>query len=224
MQRHAARAAPRTAPRPLLPSRARPALAALVVACAALTLALGLLFAGQAHPGQADATVDRWIRSGLAAHPSLLGVLADLGDSVSVTVLTAALVAACAALHRWRGCLLAAAAVPAASALTELLLKPVTNRTIDGLLSYPSGHATALFALATICAILLASPPRRRVIPPAARLVLCLAAYLVAAAVAVAMIGLGAHYFTDTLGGTAVGTAVPLIAAFVIDGAARAAA
>jgi membrane-associated phospholipid phosphatase len=221
IQRQAGRAAPRAAPRPLLSPRLRPVLAALVVACAALTPALGMLFAGQAHPGQVDATVDRWIVSGLATHRGLLDLLADLGEPVSVTVLTAALVLACAVVRRWRGCLLAAAAVPAASALTELLLKPATGRTINGLLSYPSGHATAMFALATICAILLASPPRR-VVPPATRLALSLAAYVVAAAVSVAMVGLGAHYFTDTLGGAAVGTAVPLIVAFVIDLAAPA--
>jgi hypothetical protein len=53
--------------------------------------------------------------------------------------------------------------------------------------------------------------------PAAARVLLALAAYLVAAAVAVALIGLGAHYFTDTVAGAAVGTAIVLVTAFILD-------
>jgi membrane-associated phospholipid phosphatase len=40
---------------------------------------------------------------------------------------------------------------------------------------------------------------------------------LAACAVAVALVGLGHHYFTDTVGGAAVGTAVVLATALVLD-------
>jgi membrane-associated phospholipid phosphatase len=38
-----------------------------------------------------------------------------------------------------------------------------------------------------------------------------------AGAVALALVGKGAHYFTDTVGGAAVGTAVVLATAFFLD-------
>ena len=237
IERRGTRGGLRAAPPPLLSPRLRPALAVLVAACAGLTLALGLLFAGQAHPGGTDVAVDRWFRTGLDAHQTVLSLLADLGDGGPVALITAALIVACAATRRWWGCVLTAVAEPAAAGLTEFVLKPATGRTMNGMLSYPSGHATAMFALATISAILLlgssgkpggpggpGSTSRRRAVPLAVRAVLALAAYVLAAAVAVAMIAIGAHYFTDAVGGTAVGTGVALAVAFVIDGARHIAA
>jgi membrane-associated phospholipid phosphatase len=43
------------------------------------------------------------------------------------------------------------------------------------------------------------------------------AVLLAAVAVAVALVGLGQHYFTDTVGGAAVGTAVTLGIALILD-------
>jgi membrane-associated phospholipid phosphatase len=136
-----------------------------------------------------------------------------------VTVVTMVLVLACAAARRWRGSVLAAVAVPAAAALTELVLKPFIHRTLHGALSFPSGHATSMFALAIVSAVLLADPPGRRV-SAAARLLLALGALLTAAAVSAAMVAMGFHYFTDTVGGAALGTAMALLSAFIIDWAA----
>jgi undecaprenyl-diphosphatase len=121
--------------------------------------------------------------------------------------------------RRWRGCVLAAVAVPAASALTEFVFKPLTDRTLHGALSYPSGHATGMFALAAVSWMLLANPAGQRR-PGAVRLIVVFGAFLLAVAVPVAMVSLGFHYFTDTIGGAAVGTATVLVSAFVIDWAA----
>jgi membrane-associated phospholipid phosphatase len=194
--------------------------AALLAACAGVGLALGIFYAGQTHAGRLDASVDAWARSGLGRDQALVHLLAWLGDFGPVTVMTAALVLGCAAAGRWRGAVLAAAAIPLASALTELVFKPLTDRTLHGALSYPSGHATGMFALATVSVILLAAPARPTV-PGAVRLLLALGALLVAAAVPLAMVSLGFHYFTDTIGGAAVGTGTVLVSAFVIDWAAR---
>jgi membrane-associated phospholipid phosphatase len=54
-------------------------------------------------------------------------------------------------------------------------------------------------------------------LPAALRLLLALAAVLAAGAVAVALVGLGIHYFTDTVGGAAVATAVVLATALILD-------
>ena len=130
----------------------------------------------------------------------LLHLLAWLGGLGSVAVLTAALVLACLVARRWRGAVLAGLAVPAAVALTEFGLKPLVGRSISGYPSFPSGHATAMFALAATCAVLLANPPRPR-LPRSVRLALVAGAVLVAAAVPVAMVALGYHYFTDIVAG-----------------------
>ena len=131
-----------------------------------------------------------------------------------MTVMTILIALGCALARWWRGVALAALTVPAASSLTEGLLKPVIGRTIDGALSFPSGHTTAVFTVATLVAVLLS-----RRLPGRTRGLLILAAYLLATAVAAAMIAQGFHYFTDTIGGAAVGTATVLIGALVIDAA-----
>ena len=177
------------AARPLLPSALRRPAAVLVTGCAAVTASLALAFAGQARPDGLDAAVDAHVRSGLGQYQEQLRVLAKLGGQVPFALLTAALILACLAVRRRRGAALACLAVPGAVALTEFVLKPLVGRTIHGAyLCFPSGHATASFALATTCAVLLARPARRR-LPGAVRLLLVLSAAVVAAAVATAMVG-----------------------------------
>jgi len=137
-----------------------------------------------------------------------------MGDAFADELFCRAVVAAMAA-RRWRGAVLPAVAVPLAAALTELALKPLFGRTIGGALSYPSGHATSDFALATVAAILFAGPARPR-IPAFARRLLLLGAFLFAAVVAVAMVGLWYHYFTDIIGGAAVGSGTVVLTALVL--------
>jgi membrane-associated phospholipid phosphatase len=111
---------------------------------------------------------------------------------------------------------LAVVGVLVAAMLTELVLKPLVHRTIVGDLTYPSGHTTGLFALATVVAVVVlgsgsGGPPR------AARVAVVIAAVVVACAVGFAVIGLYYHYFTDTIGGAAVGTGTVLGVAFLLD-------
>jgi undecaprenyl-diphosphatase len=185
----------------------------------AVTLALGIRFAGQTRAGSLDSAVDAPARAGLGSHPALLGLLVRLGNTGPVTAAIIVLVLACVAARRWRGSVLAAVAVPGAAALTEFVLKPFIHRTLHGALSFPSGHATSMFALAVVSAVLLAGPPGRRG-SAAVRLLLAGGALLTAAAVSAAMVGMGFHYFTDTVGGAALGTATALLAALIIDWAA----
>jgi membrane-associated phospholipid phosphatase len=190
--------------------------AALAAALAALTVALGAVVAGQSRPDRFDAPVDKWLSSGFGAHEGPLSALTSLGDVSLVIAMTAVLVVACAAVRRWRGAVLAATGMIAAAALTEVVLKPLVGRTLGGGLSYPSGHATSSFALATMCAILFTHAPSPRV-PAIVRRLLLLGAFLLAAAVSFAMVALNNHYFTDIVGGAAIGTAAPLLTALLID-------
>ena len=206
----------RPAGRPLLPPRLRRPAALLAAGCVVVTAGLALAFGHQVRADRLDAVVDARIRSAVGGYQGPLHLLTRLGGLLSVAELTAALVVACLVTRRWRGAALAGLAVPAAVALTEYALKPFVGRTISGYHSFPSGHATAMFALATICAVLLANPPRPR-LPRVARLLLVSAAVLVAAAVPVAMVALGYHYFTDIVAGAAVGIGTVLLVALLID-------
>jgi len=208
--------------RPLLPPAWRRPASLVLAGCAAVTAALALAFTHQGRADGLDAVVDARIRGGLGRYHGALHLLDWLGGLASVTVLTAALVLACLAARRWRGAVLAGVAVPAAVALTEFALKPLVGRTIRGYACFPSGHATAMFALAATATVLLAGPLRPR-LPGAVRLLLILGAMLIAAAVPTAMVALGYHYFTDSVAGAAVGIGVVLLTALLIDRARPAA-
>ena len=204
------------AARPLLAPGMHRWAALLAAGCVAVTAWLALAFGHQRRPGRLDAAVDTRIHGLLGSYQGPLHQLSRLGGLFSVAELTAALVLACLVTRRWRGAVLAALAVPAAMTLTEFVLKPLVGRSIGGYDSFPSGHATAMFALAASCAVLLANPRRPR-LPRAVRLLLVAGAMLVAVAVPVAMVALGYHYFTDIVAGTAVGIGTVLLIALLID-------
>jgi membrane-associated phospholipid phosphatase len=201
-------------PQELLPRWLRLPTATLLAACAAATAALAVQSVGQGQPGRLDSALDPRIQAELSRFPVLLSWLPDLGTLRPVALITLALVVACVATRRWFGAVLAAVAVPAAVGLTEYVLKPFVGRVIEQ--SFPSGHATSMFALATICAVLLVYPPRRHV-PRAVRLLLTFAALMLAAAVSAAMVATGAHHFTDAAAGAAVGIGLVLACTLILD-------
>ena len=195
----------------------RPFAAAILTACLAITVILGALLVHHTREGTLDAAVDARIQAGLGGHPAALNRLAMLGDWLPVAVVAAAIFLACLITSRWRAAALVAVAVPVAHTLTERVLKPLIGRTLpDGTASFPSGHETRVFTLAAALALLLAGPFRPRM-PGAIRLPLVLTVLAIAGAVAIALVGKHAHYFSDTVGGAAVGTAVVLATAFFLD-------
>ena len=122
----------------------------------------------------------------------------------------------CVLAGRLNGALLALAAVPAAEGVTEYLVKPLVHRTILGGIAYPSGHTTAIVALAATVTVLLLGPPR----PGgaiAARGAILAAAYALVVGVAIGLIGLRWHYFTDTVAGAAVGAGTVCALALALD-------
>jgi membrane-associated phospholipid phosphatase len=202
----------------LLPGRLRGAAAALLIGCAAVTAALGAVLAGHHRPSRLDAAVDGWLARSLSHDHAQLADLSRLGQPAQVTVLAVVLLLACAAARRWRGCVLTAVAVPAAAVLAELVLKPLVGRRATwGALTYPSVHAASDFAIAAAFALLLVTAKRLR---PVVRAVVAAAAFGVAGAVALAMVSLGYHYFTDAVGGACVGVAVVLLTALAADAGA----
>ena len=204
----------RPAASPLLTDAARVPAAAIVVVCALTTALLGALLGHGAHTDLVDSAVDSRVHASLAGHPELLHLLAWLGDLPAIAGMTAVLILACLLWRRYRAVALLAISIPAAAVITERLLKPLVGRTALGFLSFPSGHATGTFALATAITVLLAGAPS---VPRAVRLAAVVTAFAVASAVAAAMIALGFHYFTDAVAGAAVGTGTVLATALVLD-------
>jgi membrane-associated phospholipid phosphatase len=200
--------------RPLLVPPARRRVGALLVCCAILIVVLGVLFAHQTRADWLDHTVDSPVVTWFGSH--LARWLAAPGSVLPAAVLSAAIVVACLCAGRLNGAVLAAAAVPAAVGLNDGLFKPLVHRTYLGALTYPSGHTATVFALAATVAILLLDPPQ----PARARALRALIPIGVCGlgvVVAIGVVALRWHYFTDTLAGAAVGTGTVGGLAFLLD-------
>lgn len=202
--------------RPLLAASARPWAGALLACCAILVAVLGVLFAHQARADWFDQAVDSPIITWLGGHRGLALWLAAPGSLIPAGVLSAAVVVACLLTGRLNGAVLAAAAIPAAVGLTEGLLKPLVHRTYLGEVTYPSGHTTAMSTLAATITVLLLIPPRPAK-AGALRALITAAACALAGVVAIAVIGLEWHYFTDTVAGAAVGVGTVCGLALILD-------
>jgi membrane-associated phospholipid phosphatase len=215
MQLSTVRQAPQrtSEPRMLLPGALRAAGIAVLGACAATAILAGGL-AGRGEPGWLDSAVDPRIQAALSRFPVLLNWLPKFGELKPVALATLLLALAFVVTRRWSGAVLAQVAVPVASGLTEYVLKPYVGRMLGQ--GFPSGHATAMFALTAIWAIFLVDPTRYR-LPGPLRLLLFFVALLFALAVPAAMIAIGAHTLTDVIAGVAVGTGVVLACALSLD-------
>ena len=202
--------------RPLLAPRTRPWAGALVAGCAILVAVLGVLFRHQARADWLDQAIDSRIVAWLGGHDGLLLWLAAPGSLIPAVAACVAIAAACLLTGRLNGAVLAAASLPAAVGLDEALLKPLVHRTLLGSAAYPSGHTTAVFTLATTLTVLLLIPlqPARA---PALRAGIPVAACALGVIVAIAVIGLQWHYFTDTVAGAAVAVGTVCGLALLLD-------
>ena len=201
--------------RPLLTPRARRWAGALLACSAAVVAVLGVLVAHQTQAGRFDRSIDAPVIAWFGGHPGLGLVLAAPGSLVPAAVLTMLVVIGCLLVRRVNGALLALLSVTVAVGLDERVFKPLFGRTYLGFLSYPSGHTTAVFALAATVTVLLLVTPQagRRGLRTAVSAASCLLGCVVAAAV----IGVRWHYFTDTVAGAAVGIGTVCGVALLLD-------
>lgn len=200
--------------RPLLSPRFRLTAGIITVACAIITALLGAAFAGHTKPDGLDHAVDQRLTSALHGYG---GVLRPVAYNTPLTVIVLGIVALCCCLltRRPRVAALLAIALPA-GLLADQLLKPLVHRTLTGFLSYPSGHTIAAFSSAVIVLVVLLGP-QRPPLPAAVRVALACAVLAIACVVPVALIVAHMHYFTDTVGGAALATALVLAVALLID-------
>jgi membrane-associated phospholipid phosphatase len=202
--------------RPLLAIPARRWAGVLLACCAILVTLLGILFAHQTGADQLDRAVDSPVITWFGSRPGLAPWLAAPGSRLPAIVLSEAIAVACLCSRRLNGAVLAAAAVPAATGLNDGLIKPLVHRTYLGVLSYPSGHTAAMSALAATVTVLLLVPPQptRARVP---RVLIPVAVCVLGVMVAIGVIALRWHYFTDTVAGAAVGTGAVCGLAFLLD-------
>jgi membrane-associated phospholipid phosphatase len=202
--------------RPLLVASARLWARALLAGCAVLVAVLGVLFAHHATADQLDRAIDAPLITWFGGHPGLAQWLAVPGSLIPAVALSATIVVACLFAGRLNGALLAAAAVPAAVGLNDGLFKPLVHRTYLGALTYPSGHSATIFALAATVTVLLLVPAPSCT-ATVLRVLIPVAACVLGAVVAVGVIGLRWHYFTDTVAGAAIGIGTVCGLALLLD-------
>ncbi|HKN98856.1 MAG TPA: hypothetical protein VJX10_17180, partial [Pseudonocardiaceae bacterium] len=124
-----------------------------------------------------------------------------------------AFVVGVAVFRRWWGRAVLAVAAPAVCvALTELVFKPLVNRTYAGVLSYPSGHTVSAMATLAVAALVVTVDW-----PAAARWTVAGLLVPVWLVLAVGLVGMDYHYFTDTVGGLLLAAGVVLPLAMVCD-------
>jgi membrane-associated phospholipid phosphatase len=197
--------------RSLLAAPARAWAAGLLACCAFVVIVLGILVAHKTTADRVDQAVDARIIAWFAGHPVVALRMAYPATLVPAGVVSLIATLTCLARGWIRGAVLALLAVPVASGLTDALLKPLFHRTYEGVLSYPSGHTSAITALAAALTVLLLLAPRRPPTPRPAlatmlRWAIPAVAWLAVVVVAVGVIGVRWHYFTDTIAGAALGT------------------
>jgi membrane-associated phospholipid phosphatase len=199
----------------LLPGPARRIAAVLIWCCAVLLTAGVVLSAGRSQPNALSRPVDSWIQAHIGAHHAALQLISNLGV-VGAELVAAVVVVAALAARRRNVAALALISVLVASILTEFVLKPLVHERIGKFLTYPSGHTQAVFCVATILAIVLLNAPPGK---PSTwlRVLIVAIPVVVGVTVAISMIGLDYHYFTDTVAGAAVGAGVALGTALGLD-------
>jgi membrane-associated phospholipid phosphatase len=201
--------------RPLLAAHLRrPAVVIIVVALLVLTV-LALRYAHQEAAGRLDRTLDIYLRTQLRRDQRLTGALITLVYLPRAAIVLAAVAGAAGLARRWSGVILTLGGTLSAVTITEVILKPLVGRLRYGHLTFPSGHTSAVAAIATATAILLLGAQRPRSV--ALRLLASLAAVVVAVSIVVALIAQHVHYATDTVAGCCVAVVTVLGLALILD-------
>ena len=147
-----------------VPCRCAPV--AMAVACVLVVAVQAVWLRHGMETGWVDAAVDAKVVASLGGHPMLLATLVWPGEPVPAAAMAAALVLACILRRRYGQAALVAISVPLATALTEVVLKPLIGQTSWGN-PFPSGHVTRVAALATALAVLPCQDARDSATPAA---------------------------------------------------------
>ena len=192
-----------------------------MIAAGVLLLAAVVVVGIRLQSVRGPVTVDAVASTKIAQHGVTGGPVAtegsraavQLGNELPVMLGMAALALWAVFRRDASGAIVAILGPSAAIFLTEYVLKPGFDRTTThGALSYPSGHVTAVVALATVALLLV-----YRYDGPWMALLWSPIALGAVAAIAFAVVALRWHYVTDSFGGVALGVGVVLLVAGAAD-------
>lgn len=183
---------------------------------------LGIALHDTSDPTAFDNAVIKWLlaHTGAGAKQTLIG----LSDSVLVIVLLAAIAVGGAVTHRWDLVVVTVAGPVLALLLTEVVLKPMVNRSFGVIVelthgavpagsAFPSGHETGLASLTTVLLLVLGrARVGRRV-----RLTGVAVLTLWTIAGALGLVRSHYHYATDTVGAICVSVMCVLGIAVLVD-------
>lgn len=144
---------------------------------------------------------------------SSLKEVAKVGSELPVLAAVIILMAWAASRRDWPAVVVAFMGPAGALFLTEYVLKPLVDReNAKGHLAYPSGHAAITAALATVALLFL-----YRYFGTRMALLWSPYAIAVVGAMAFAVVALGWHYITDSVGGVGLGVGVVFGVAAIAD-------
>ncbi|MBF6327901.1 phosphatase PAP2 family protein [Nocardia transvalensis] len=181
----------------------RVAFVVAVVAGVLVTVLVPLGFPGDGGATGFDRVVGEWVHGALDAHPGVYRALVVPSNGYVLLPLLVVGAVWYAGRRQWWVVGFLLVAPEFVVAVNTWGLKPLWHRHLHDYLAYPSGHTVHFVAIATAF-VLVAAETRTRVIEVSV-------AVVVLAGVAVGMVGLGYHYPTDVMGGSA--AAVALIVA-----------
>lgn len=212
--------------RRLVARRLYPVIGAAILAAGVIGTWLAVGYSTGSWAERIDPAVGGRLIAHLGGYVGPTHALSNLGSAAPILVAMSASVIALLALGRLRGALLAVLAPSLATVLTDAILKPAVGRTdlevaypsvhVYGAQAYPSGHTTAVCAVAFVVVVLVLDQRPRR-LPLAIQVTVCGAALALAGCVGVALVAAGYHVTTDVIGGVCVALGTVLTLALVID-------
>lgn len=192
---------------PLVPVRLRRPAVLVAVACWVLAAVLGAQFVGQHRGSGFDGAIAHTVH-GIMIEQGMVARLLTGPTHPIVVYPVIALTLGVAVFRRWwPRAVLAVAAPGLCVLLTELVFKPLIGRTDNGVLSYPSGHTVSAMSALAVAALVISVDWR-----PAARATVLGLLVPVWFVLAIGLVGMDYHYFTDAVGGllVALGVVLPL--------------
>lgn len=207
---------PDTTDRRLIDTSVRPVLLVVLVACVSGFVALSIRYYRSRGLDPFDYRVLNAIPTFVRHRQDWAVAFADLGGPAATVLITAAIAITMLVRRHVRAGVLAAASPAVAVTMTEVVLKPVVDRAPWGVYTFPSGHTASAFSVVTVVVVILLAGGRTTAWRFAASAFAVVLGCLVALGLTVARY----HFFTDTVGGAAVGVAVPLALALAVDAVA----
>jgi membrane-associated phospholipid phosphatase len=192
---------------------------ASIVAVAFIALALAV--AHRTEPLRLDKTVDDFLFLKQESSPrDWAGHVTLLGSARVVAVLTVLVAMLAVALRRSVALIVWCLATPSVAGVLEIVLKRAVGREsrtsivprtgvaqlVHPPYTFPSGHVVGIAAVVTVAVVVLGTTPRRR-------LFLSTAGAVVVLVIGYTRVAVGAHTFTDVVGGLLLGLVIGTTAA-----------